>query len=140
MTRAEALKALIAVESARWVPGPAGEPSFHEASRALQDAALVGRVPRPILREYLELAQAALWMSMSAYEEDHGDEPAGGIEAKFSDAVYRAAQSVADVLWASGMTRWIVHRRSLREVRAALARVSSSEVVEAIERSRRVGV
>lgn len=73
VVRAAALKALAQTESARWVSGNGSEPPFPETARDLEAAALVARLPRDAVVQYLTLAHAAFWTSQENYEQN----PAG---------------------------------------------------------------
>ena len=65
--RAAVLKALEAVESARWGIGEDGTANKgrSEAIRELQTAALIARIPRAVIRTYAQLATAASWPARS---------------------------------------------------------------------------
>lgn len=138
--RAEVLNALGAVESARWAPHTEGAPSFRDAARALQTAALVARVPRALLVEYLQLAQAACWRSFEKWEEDPDPEYGGGISADFADAVRQAARSLSDVIWVSPLLRWPIQYRGLRKVRHSLSCVDDKPCLGQLANARRHGI
>jgi hypothetical protein len=60
--RAAALAALGSVERARWAES-CDFPAFRQTTRDLETAALLARIPRAVVREYLILAMVARWDS-----------------------------------------------------------------------------
>ena len=138
--RAEVLHALSVVESARWAPRLEGEPSFRDASRQLQTAALIARVPRRLLVEYLTLAQAAAWLSAESWRESGGDEYGNGIDGYLGDSVRFGAQGLADLIWAPLLQRRFVERRGLRRVRQSLLTIENKSTLREIAHSRNQGV
>lgn len=98
-TRAAVLKALASVESARWADGQEADPSFVECARDLESAALIARLPRRAIAQYLALAYAAFWLSRENYEQDPGHEYSGGINAQFADVVRASAALVTALAW-----------------------------------------
>jgi hypothetical protein len=115
--RAEALKALAEVENARWAGTPeAAHPTFRRVLRDLQTAALVARLPRPIVDTYLVLATAGHSLSQQDAEVTPDPEYAGGIDAHLDDLIQDAARLVTDVAWSNGGLRWFrrVHMRHKR--------------------------
>ncbi len=138
--RAEVLNALSAVESARWAPHTEGEPSFRVAAHQLQTAALVARVPRALLVEYLQLAQAASWLSILDWEDGPDSEFAGSINTEFSNAVRQAARSLSDVIWASPSVRWLTQYRGLRKVKRHLQQVDDRNSLTTLANARSHGI
>lgn len=115
--RARALEALGDVEQARWAPHDPGEPTFVQASRTLQTAALLAQIPRGPVIEYLIQAQAAQWMSVESFRQLPDPEYGGGINANVANVVRDSAQSLSQIIWASSPRRHLTGRRVLGQMR-----------------------
>ena len=116
------------------------EPPFQEASRGLQTAALIAQIPRPVVKRYLELAQAGSWASRDSWESDHDPEFGGGIDATLADCIRLAATAVADVVWAPRPTMRLTQRRVLRAVGEKVAELKDPKLLRYVERSTQHGL
>jgi hypothetical protein len=106
--RAAVLKALAAVESARWGMGEDGTANKgrSEAIRELQTAALIARIPRAVIRTYAQLATAASWASQESVNIHSDPSPEGAaIDVGLADVVRTAAEIVSDAAWLSPLIR-----------------------------------
>lgn len=135
--RSRVLAALDACENARWANLSSDPPatSFAERARELQAAALVARVPRAAVAQYLWLSFAGFWLSCESAEEDPYGE--GGIPARFSDAIRASASVLVDVTWRPALTRIQLSKR-LRRVgaKAEAEAAKSTDLVRLLDRSK----
>ncbi|MCG5441309.1 hypothetical protein NIE79_001431 [Micromonospora sp. NIE79] len=134
--QARVLEALGKMEHSRWAPH--GEkPAFLESARALETAALLGRIPRGYVRFYLSLADAAHSLSYSSWNDyPDEDEGGGGINSKFADLVREAARLLADVSWSGRIFRQLRFARRFNRLNAAVSAISEPEIRRVVDRSR----
>ena len=98
--RSRVLSALERVEDARWASEEATYRQFREAVQQLESAALVARVRRRVVSEYIFLAHVAWRVSVDDWDNNPGlDEGRGGVPAHFSNEVNGAAGDVARCVW-----------------------------------------
>ncbi|MCB2175189.1 MAG: hypothetical protein KQH57_05240 [Actinomycetales bacterium] len=117
--RARVLGALHEVERRRWYD-PDGEP-FVAAVMELQAAALVARVPRRLVENYIVAARVAYGLSHDNWEERGGDDEfAAGIASDVANVARMMSRVVADAIWRPWWGR-IGARRHLRRMEAAVA-------------------
>lgn len=135
-SRAAVLAALSDVESARWVSGESTK-GFIAAARDLQTAALIARLPRDPVHEYVALAQAAWWQSVADAEDNPGREFVGSVDGFLAEAVEAAARGIAGMAWSSRLRRRWIWRRTAKAIAANLERVQSLGAQRAVERTRK---
>lgn len=136
--RGGVLKALSAVESARWYSSDRDtHRELVDAIRELETAALIARVPRPFVRAYAQLAVAASWASRNNAEQHGGDEEGSGISLDLSDVVLEAADLVSRAAWSSRLMRYAWLRRQLRILRRHIDELARPDDRAAIESARR---
>ena len=128
--RANALVALGEVETLRWVDSPATSDSdtFYRATRELQRATLIARVPRASVDQYLVAAAMAFTDSNSNYHRDvdmGNPEPFGSVQAEVLDIVERSAINLVNTIWRPTLSRvWRRHRR--KQIQGLNARLDES--------------
>ncbi|GAB5902528.1 hypothetical protein [Mycobacteroides chelonae] len=124
--RSAVLTALATTENTRWAgPGVPDSPPFHSAIRDLETAALIARIPRPAVQQYvLLLADAARRYSLEDFEEKGGDEDmgAGAVHSELVDVVQESAEIITQLTWRPwwSRARYRVHLRKLRERAAGI--------------------
>lgn len=102
------LERLAAVESARWESDVG---LLMTATRSLESAALIARVPRRTIERYIELAQVA-----QRNLQDTGDPDIGFfIDNSVADQVRTAAEDVATLVWSPGFF-WVKARAMWRRL------------------------
>lgn len=125
-SRAAVIAAMHEVERHRWA---SSDRSFREAARELATAAMIARMPRWAVDEYLALARAASWMSAAdADERGAYDEYAGGISGELNGCVHAAFGLAVDVAWHP-----VASRLRARQRRAGLS-VSVSKLSPQVRR------
>ena len=112
--RAEALAALVAVERARRIR----KGDFQATASELQTRALIARVPRYAVQEYLSYAEAA-W-SQVAFSDEVGNEESRGLTPSHALAVIEA-DMLSEMMWHPIWSRRLSNaiRRRLLNVKAA---------------------
>lgn len=96
--RGAVLERLAAVESARWESDPG---LLMAATRSLESAALIARVPRVVIDRYVKSARAA-----QSNLQDTGDPDIGFfIDNSVADQVREAAEDVAEAVWSPLFSR-----------------------------------
>ena len=110
-------------------------PALTQATRNLETAALIAKLPRSPVRLYVQLATAAL-MASNEDAEPRGDPEYGSINAQLSEVVLNSAALVSDTAWASPLTRWFWLRRRIRKLEREIAAIESTDVKRKIEYSR----
>ncbi|ALL79331.1 hypothetical protein AD006_28955 (plasmid) [Pseudonocardia sp. EC080610-09] len=132
--RAEVLRALGAVEAARWKFSERDAyQNLRDAIRDLETAALLARVPRRVLIPYSELSIASLWWLM---EEADLTEPVG-LDLHISDAVHDAAEIVSRATWETPATRWAWLETRLTRLEQSVAAVDDDRFQAKIRSARR---
>jgi hypothetical protein len=137
--RARVLRALSDLEHERWANDKPSE--FIEATRELTTAALLARIPRDLIREYLTLAYAAWWASRNSWDlDDFAPQgvSSGPIPSELAEAVNVAARAVVAVTWTRGLVRRWEAGKARRQVRAATREITDTEILDAIDRARGV--
>ena len=136
-TRAAVLRAIPAVEHARWYREGSEKDgrALTQATRDLETAALIAKLPRPPVRLYVQLATASL-LESNVDAEPRGDPEYGSINMQLSEVVLGAAALVSDTAWASPLTRWFWLRRRIRKLEREIAAIDSSEVKHRIQYAR----
>lgn len=119
--RAAVLNALTETEHTRWASDPDATDckDFSDATRKLETAALVARVPRDAVQHYLLLARTARALSDDSAEvSNYGPVPFldNSIDGHFSSLVRAAAEVVTELAWRPWITRMQLRRR-LQELR-----------------------
>lgn len=118
--RSNALNCLAATETSRFTghSGLPDAPNFQAALRDFETAALIARIPRPVVQHYLAFAQAAQGLSREDFEEKGGDEDqgAGMVDADFDKLVRRSAEIVTGLAWRPWWKR-CTYRWDLRTLR-----------------------
>jgi hypothetical protein len=135
--RAEALRTLAEVENARWAATPeADHPTFRRAARDFQTAALIARLPRPVVNTYVVLATASHGLSVEDAEVYPDEEVVGSIDGHLDELVRDVARLLTDAAWSSGRLRWF--RRAHRRHRRLVSQIDklSSESQNRIRRAR----
>lgn len=96
--RARVLAALATCESGRWVSlnREAARP-FPELAREVEAAALVARIPRDPMNQYVTLAYAAWWASAATAEYEPDGQ--GGVLSNYARVVTDAADHVTFLAW-----------------------------------------
>ncbi|AFR48022.1 hypothetical protein [Gordonia sp. KTR9] len=103
--RAEVLDRLEEVETKRWAgDGGVRLEDFIAAIHRFETAALIARIPREAVRQYIFYAFAANSRSRANVEDDRDDgffdpDTSGGIDAEFADAVRDEANEIAGLVW-----------------------------------------
>lgn len=133
-TRAEVLRALGRVESARWAGPDEPEVPFRQAIRELETAALLARLPRDLIVHYKVLAQAGHWLSTESWDEYPDPEFGGGIEGHFADVIWDAAADVSQLAWRPWLGRVRIHRR-IRERDSRAKEIDDAKVQRELKRS-----
>ena len=133
--RAAALGALASTENARWSGEGRANVSFPEAARSLESAALVARLPRRAVTQYLTLAYAASWLSHESWEHDPDPEYGGGINTELANVVRRSATLLTDLAWAPRLQRLRLRRR-MAEIETIADDISSKDVIRALRSAR----
>lgn len=84
--------------------------------RDFQTAALIGRLPRQVVRTYVVLATASHWLSVEDAEENPDSEFAGAINGGLDHLVRDVAPLLTDASWSTSGLRWLkrVHLRHWR--------------------------
>lgn len=105
--RADVLGQLASVEDARWAPSDIAPTidDFTQILREFETAALIARLPREAVRQYVIYAFAARSASSEGVEMDkavgtYDPELSGGLRAEFADAVRDEANEIAQLAWA----------------------------------------
>lgn len=123
--RADVLRAVGAVERARWAP--VEREDFRSAIIGLRAAALVAGVNRDAVETYARLAQYAQRMSQESWDIVQDPEFGGGIPGTLGGLVRTAATLVTDSVWhpyrkrphvARGLSRLRVDEDALRKTEA----------------------
>lgn len=134
--RAAVLDALREVETARWAPAKPEKPTFVQATRELETAALLARIPRKYVRFYLHVADAAHTLSQQSWDDYPDEEDGGGaISAVFADAVREAARLVTDVTWSPYVLR-VRYPVRLARLDKTMNAIEDQQVKREIERAR----
>lgn len=135
--RGAVLAALSEVEEARWA-GPDDNitySTFLTKCRALETAALIARVPREAVMQYLIYAHAARMCSQDNWDQ-HGVEEVGGfVDPEVDKSVREAAAVLTGVIWRPWLSRPLLHQR-LQAHRRAIYRRSNEPIRYQIKQSR----
>lgn len=124
--RATAMRALSRSEQARWAGGDDRDRDFHSAAAELETASLIAGIPRPMVAQYLILADAARILSQESWDEDPDPEFGGGINGALAETVRQAARFVADSAWHPYVSR--LHQRTrLNMLRQQVDALSASD-------------
>jgi hypothetical protein len=132
--RARVLEVLTEVEAARWSNARTYS-EFQTALRSLETAALIARVSREPVADYLTLAEIA--RAESERNQDDDRDRSGGIDSFFSDAVRSGASNLSDEVWAPAGLRWLARRRGKERLAAALTTVQDESLADEFRSRRR---
>jgi hypothetical protein len=115
--RADVLRAIGAVERARWAPFERDD--FRATLIDLRSAALVAGVNREAVDRYVDLAQVAHQVSADTWEKwrDEEGRSEGAIPGSLSNLTTRAAMLLTDEVWHPYRRRWSI-RRGLRQLKS----------------------
>jgi hypothetical protein len=124
--RATALEALGEVEELRWADTPDDE--FFRSQQRMRTAALLARLPRGPVEDYLDAAITARRYTVARVEEFAEVQialpPGGSLSSSLSNAVVGQAAILADILWSPrwlrAVRRPVEKRHAARVARAAI--------------------
>ncbi|AZF93608.1 hypothetical protein SEA_EYES_31 [Gordonia phage Eyes] len=124
--RGDVLERLSEVEEARWVPSETA-PTVDDFLRLLhkfETAALIARLPREAVRQYVSFAFAARSHSSEGVEADkmrgtYDPETSGGLSSNFADVVRDEANEIARLVWNPFRARFKLSARLKRRRVAA---------------------
>ncbi|QHB37875.1 hypothetical protein SEA_OPIE_32 [Gordonia phage Opie] len=128
--RAEVLTRLAEVESARWAAS-GDAPTIDDFMRVVhsfETAALIARIPREAVQQYVFYAFAGRSRSQDGVESDRmsGDfdpEYSGALNAAFADVVDDEAHEIAALVWAPLRSRYRLSHRLRKRRDAAVPHV-----------------
>jgi hypothetical protein len=133
--RRDFLNTLKVVERERWAYVDSESDRFLDACRDLESTALVARMPRDLVLQYLVLARTAWLVSSNSLDtgpldDDEGN--SGGVISELATLVRDAAEDLARIAWSH-----LVHRVDLRgrvqRRQLAMDELKSEELRAAIE-------
>ncbi|BBC66877.1 hypothetical protein MMRN_37730 [Mycobacterium marinum] len=127
--RSAVLEALAMTEGSRWAGLDKDHPTFKTASRDFETAALIARIPRPAVQQYLVLADAARRYSVEDYAIKGCDEEigAGAINSDLGNVVQESAEIVTQLAWRPWWSR-VTYRVKLRKVRNKATDIDNKDV------------
>lgn len=137
--RGDALKVLTEVESRRWAGQQHSYREFARSLNDLQTAALVARIPRRAVHQYLILADVARRVSDDSFKEldEDFDAGAGGINSQFASLVRDTADVIARLAWEPTKSRfWLTE--DLKKIRTKVESVHDDDVLSHLAISQRV--
>ena len=104
-------------------------PPFRIGAHDLETAALIARVPRPAVKQYILLAEAARSYSLDDYEDKDGDEDmgAGAIHRDLATVVEESAEVITQLAWNPWVSR-AKYRKSLKDLREKAASIDDRSV------------
>jgi hypothetical protein len=132
--RADVLRTLSVVENERWASELVETP-FSIAVREFETAALLARVPRPAVAQYVVFAHAARWLSVDSLEAYPDQEHGGGIPSAYADVVRRSAALITELIWFPHVRR-IGMKRRLRQVEHSADAIADKDVQRTLGRAR----
>lgn len=126
-TRADLLRKLAAVESARWanLSDTEATESFRHAARELEVTAMVTGFSQEVVHLYLAWAQVASWESHEDLDRNPDPEYGGGISTDLAKIVTILAQLLSDSAWHPYSIRW-TRRSRLKDIRAQIAELPAT--------------
>lgn len=124
--RGAVLAALSGVEETRWA-GPEENISystFQTKCRALETAALIARVPREAVMQYLVYAHAARMNSQDNWDEHQVEEVGGFVDPAVDKNARDAAAALTNVIWRPWLSRLFLGERLRGQRRTAYLEIS----------------
>lgn len=131
--RSAVLKALATTENARWANLAEDHRTFRTATRDLETAALIARIPRPAVQQYVLLADAAHRYSLEDFEEKDGEEEmgAGSVNSELANVVQDSAEVITQLTWRPWWSRF-TYRARLKKLRDEAAAIDDKSVERAL--------
>lgn len=133
--RSRVLGAIEEVEDARWANDDATFQKFRKTTHHLETAALVARLPRQVVSDYIFIAWVAWRVSNESWLEWAEGDGTGSLPGSLADITTEAASDVARCAWSPWIARPRVWLRA-RGRRVRLKVMDDERIERAIEGTR----